>query len=215
MGPENPKCRRMGCACHPVRSSKWELVCIRAFSLAHCSPFWCWERFVWVPHWCPDDLVLIKDMLEKCISKLKAWKAGRESTGLRIFMKKTKLLVFGVGVDVLKNMGKYPCAVVSAITPSRACSPGCVVHTKCTGMTPDSMARWAHVGPTWSRQDPHWANVGPTKFAFGDCLTGSRLKLSLPRFVMARLGPSTADQWLKWMWTAPWLMWKSFSATKY
>ena len=30
---------------------------------------------------------------------------------------------------------------------------------------PDSKARWAHVGPTWSRQDPRWANVGPTKFA--------------------------------------------------
>ena len=30
---------------------------------------------------------------------------------------------------------------------------------------PDSKAHWAHVGPTWSRQDPRWANVGPTKFA--------------------------------------------------
>ena len=32
---------------------------------------------------------------------------------------------------------------------------------------PDSKAHWAHVGPTWSRQDPCWANLGPTKFAVG------------------------------------------------
>ena len=33
---------------------------------------------------------------------------------------------------------------------------------------PDSKARWVHVGSTWSRQDPRWVNVGPTKFAVGD-----------------------------------------------
>ena len=27
-------------------------------------------------------------------------------------------------------------------------------------LIPDSKARWAHVDPTWSRQDPRWANVG-------------------------------------------------------
>ena len=32
---------------------------------------------------------------------------------------------------------------------------------------PERRARWAHVGPTWSRQDARWANVGPTKFAVG------------------------------------------------
>ena len=32
---------------------------------------------------------------------------------------------------------------------------------------PDSKARWANVGPTWSRQDPCWANVGQMKFAVG------------------------------------------------
>ena len=30
---------------------------------------------------------------------------------------------------------------------------------------PDSKARWAHVGPVWSRQNPRWAYVGPMKFA--------------------------------------------------
>ena len=35
---------------------------------------------------------------------------------------------------------------------------------------PYSKARWAHVGPTWSRRDPRWANVGPTTFAVGDVI---------------------------------------------
>ena len=34
-----------------------------------------------------------------------------ESKGLRVNMPKTKCLVSGVGLDVLKNSGKFPCAV--------------------------------------------------------------------------------------------------------
>ena len=48
---------------------------------------------------------------EECISKLKAWKAGMESKGLLVNMKNTKLLVSGVDLDILKKLGKYPCAV--------------------------------------------------------------------------------------------------------
>ena len=49
--------------------------------------------------------------LEECISKLKAWKTGVESKGLRVNMKKTKFLFSGLGLDVLKVSGKHPCAV--------------------------------------------------------------------------------------------------------
>ena len=38
--------------------------------------------------------------------------------------------------------------------------------------TQDSKGRWTPVGPTWSRHDPGWANVGPTKFAVGDSIKG-------------------------------------------
>ena len=48
--------------------------------------------------------------LEECISKLKAWKIGVESKGLRVNMK-MKFLFSGPGVDVLKGSGKHPCAV--------------------------------------------------------------------------------------------------------
>ena len=59
----------------------------------------------------PWDLVIIADSLEEYISKLKAWKTGMESKGLRVNMKKTKFLLSGLGLDVLKDSGKHPCAV--------------------------------------------------------------------------------------------------------
>ena len=36
-----------------------------------------------------DDLAVIADTLEECVSKLKAWKEGMENKGLRVNMKKT------------------------------------------------------------------------------------------------------------------------------
>ena len=58
-----------------------------------------------------DDLVIIADSLEQCSSKLKAWKSAMEKKGLRVNMTKTKFLISGVGLDVLKDSGKFPCAV--------------------------------------------------------------------------------------------------------
>ena len=56
-----------------------------------------------------DDLMLIADTQEGCISKLKAWKAGMESKGLHVNMKKTKFLVFRDGHDVLKKFVPLCC----------------------------------------------------------------------------------------------------------
>ena len=59
-----------------------------------------------------DDLVLIIWTPRKSVSpKLKEWKSGMESKGLCVNMKKTKFLVSGHRRDVLKESGKYPCAV--------------------------------------------------------------------------------------------------------
>ena len=43
--------------------------------------------------------------------KLKVWEAGVKSKDLLINMKKTKFLVSGVGLDVLKESSNYPCAL--------------------------------------------------------------------------------------------------------
>ena len=85
-----------------------------------------------------DDLVLIRDTQEECISKLKVWKAGMEIKRLHVKMKKTKFLVSGDGHNVLKKSGKYPCAVCSSYVGNNSiqCSQCMLwVHTKCTGIT--------------------------------------------------------------------------------
>ena len=72
-----------------------------------------WREFcTGVPSEClyVDDLVLMADTKEGCISKLKAWKAGMESKGFCTNMKNTKFLASGDDQYVLQNSGKYPCA---------------------------------------------------------------------------------------------------------
>ena len=84
-----------------------------------------------------DDLVIIADSMGECITKLKAWKANMEEKGLRVNMKKTKILVSGLGLDQLQNSGKYPCAVCRRGVRSNSirCSQ-CKfwVHKKCCGI---------------------------------------------------------------------------------
>ena len=93
-----------------VRSLAWELVCIRVLPTALDSgagDALC--EFCMGEPWEPlytDDLVLMEDTQEKYISKLNAWKADKESYGLRANMKKTEFLVSGVGHDVLQKSGK-------------------------------------------------------------------------------------------------------------
>ena len=60
-----------------------------------------------------DDLVLIMDTQEECISKLNAWKDGRESKWLHVNMKKTKFLVSGDDQAVLQKFESTP--VLSAL----------------------------------------------------------------------------------------------------
>ena len=50
-----------------------------------------------------DDLIIIADSMGECITKLKAWKANMEEKGLRVNMKKTKILVSGFGLDQLQD----------------------------------------------------------------------------------------------------------------
>ena len=97
-----------------------------------------------------DDLVVIADSLEECVSKLKAWKTGMEGKGLRVNMKKTKFLISGVGLDVLKNSGKFPCAVCrrGVGVNSIECSQCRLwVHKKCSSITGPLPADPAYVCP--------------------------------------------------------------------
>ena len=130
-----------------------------------------------------DDLVLIADTQEECISKPKAWKAGMESKGLHVNMKKTKFLVSGDDQNVLQKSGKYPCAFCcSGVARNSILCSQCMlwVHKTCRGIT------------KWLVKYPNYISA-----------LGVRMSL----------GPSMAKLWLKRMSTAPCLMWKPISAT--
>ena len=84
-----------------------------------------------------DDLVVIADSLEECIAKLKAWKTGMECKGLRVNMKKTKIMISGLGLNLLQDSGKFPCAVCrrGVARNSIECSKCKMwVHKKCSGI---------------------------------------------------------------------------------
>ena len=101
-------------------SLAWESMCIRVLSLAHCSSSWCWRHFhVSSARVCHGSFSTLmtwssSDTQEEFISELKAWKAGMESKGTYVKMKKNKFLVFGDGHYVLMKSGKYPRAACSS-----------------------------------------------------------------------------------------------------
>ena len=83
-----------------------------------------------------DDLAVVADSLDECIAKLKNWKDGMESKGLRVNMRKTKLMISGHGLDLLRDSGAFPCAVcrTGVGTNSIQCSRCSFwVHKKCCG----------------------------------------------------------------------------------
>ena len=90
-----------------------------------------WELFF------ADDLVIIAKSLEECIDRVKAWKEAMESKGLRVNMGKTKFMASGINLDVLRDSGKFPCAVcrTGVGNVSGFLCTKCVhwVHKKCTG----------------------------------------------------------------------------------
>ena len=84
-----------------------------------------------------DDLAVIADTLDECITKLKAWKNGMENKGLRVNTKKTKFMISGAGLDVLCDSGAFPCAVCrSGVGANSISCSQCKlwVHKKCSGI---------------------------------------------------------------------------------
>ena len=84
-----------------------------------------------------DDLAEMADSLEECIASLKVWKEGMEHKGLRVNMKKTKLMVWGLGLDLLCDSGAFPCAVCwSGVGVNSIQCSQCMycVHKKCSGV---------------------------------------------------------------------------------
>ena len=83
-----------------------------------------------------DDLVLISESLDDCISKFEKWKLEIESKGLKVNSKKTKFML--LGSENLKDSGAFPCSVCrkGVGVNSVFCSTWFHwVHKKCSGLT--------------------------------------------------------------------------------
>ena len=58
-----------------------------------------------------DDLVLLAKSREILMEKIKIWKEGLESKGLRVNVGKTKVMKCHVAANMNVESGKYPCGV--------------------------------------------------------------------------------------------------------
>ena len=84
-----------------------------------------------------DDLVITADSLEECTRRLLILKEAMEKKGLRVNAGKTKVMICGIGLDLLQSSGKYPCAVCcTGIGNNSIYCNGCKlwVHKKCSGL---------------------------------------------------------------------------------
>ena len=82
-----------------------------------------------------DDLIIMADSEEKLVERIRAWKKAMEDKGLRASMPKTKCMISGDGLDMLKDSGKYPCAVCrKGVGRNSICCTQCLfwVHKKCS-----------------------------------------------------------------------------------
>ena len=75
--------------------------------------------------------------MDELLVKLKTWRSEMEKKGLRVNMGKTKLIISGSNLDVLRKSGKYPCGVCQARVGRNAIQcGGCKqwVYKKCSGI---------------------------------------------------------------------------------
>ena len=84
-----------------------------------------------------DDLVIIAESLEECVRRLLTWKESMAKKGLRVNAGKTRIMICGMGLDLLQSSGEFPCAVCRTGVGSNSifCN-GCKhwVHKKCSGL---------------------------------------------------------------------------------
>ena len=104
-----------------VRSLVWELVCIKALSLAHCSSSWWWKRYrTSFSLVCHGNFSMLMTWCSSWTSRRNASPTSRHGR-LVWKLKNTKFMVSSVGLDVQRNLVNIPvlpAARLSATTPS-------------------------------------------------------------------------------------------------
>ena len=79
-----------------------------------------------------NGLSVMADSLEECIARLKVLKEGVESRELRVSMGRTKFMVLGLGLGLLRGSGAFPCQSVGMVLVY-ALSSACGACVGCTG----------------------------------------------------------------------------------
>jgi len=80
---------------------------------------------------------LVSETLVGLIEKLESWKSVMESKGLRVYLKKTKVMISGSEVGKNRDEGRYPCAVCrKRVSNNSICCKFCklCVHERCSGI---------------------------------------------------------------------------------
>ena len=75
--------------------------------------------------------------MDELLVKLKTWKSENKKMGLQVNMGKTKILVTGLDMELLKKFGKDPCGACQKGVGSNAISCGgclCWIHKKSNGI---------------------------------------------------------------------------------
>ena len=94
-----------------------------------------------------DDLVIIAESLEECVRRLLTWKEAMEKKGLRVNARKTKIMICGMGLDLLQTSGEFPCTVCRTGVGSNSIFNGCKywVHKKCSWLKRLTLISDVHV----------------------------------------------------------------------
>ena len=84
-----------------------------------------------------NDLVIIAESFEECVRRLLTWKEAMEEKGLRVNTGKAKIMICGMGLDLLQSSGEFQCAVCrTGVGSNSIFRNGCKywVHKKCSGL---------------------------------------------------------------------------------
>ena len=114
---------------------------------------------------CPWELLYADDLMisagfmsmEEFLVKLETWKSEIKKMGLQVNMGKTKIIVSGFDLDLLKEFGKDPCSVYQKGVGSNAISCGgclCWIHKKCNGIrAPCALTLISGASDAWVQHD--------------------------------------------------------------
>ena len=76
-------------------------------------------------------------MCQECVRRFLTWKEAMEKKGLRVNAGKTKIMIYGTGLDLLQSSGKFPCAAChTGVSSNSIFCNRCKhwVHKKCSGL---------------------------------------------------------------------------------